>query len=248
MPANALCWWGCMESSRTMPPTWSGSGGRSSARTCRRASVRRSRTGPGTCARSSRTCRSRAASAPRRGGVAAAVTGAVVDADVVVRATSGAIQRAIAEADSPSPGSSTTVGLPEPVQRMLRRCPPTSRAGRPRARGPGRSRCAGLIAAADGRKRQHAEHGIQQPRLRRLDGRRRARTIIQTTSASSSGGQTQPSAVSARARSEDDEPGAGDGHRGGRDRRPALRPVGRSAPTARPAAPSRRRTRAGSRR
>jgi hypothetical protein len=43
-----------------------------------------------------------------------------------VRATSGAIQRAIAEADSPSPGSRTTVGLPEPVQRMLSRCRPTS--------------------------------------------------------------------------------------------------------------------------
>jgi hypothetical protein len=44
----------------------------------------------------------------------------------VVRATFGAIQRAIAEADSPRPGSSTPVGLPEPVQRMFSRCPPTS--------------------------------------------------------------------------------------------------------------------------
>ena len=54
--------------------------------------------------------------------VAAPVTGAVVGTTVVVLATSGAIKRAIAGADSPSPGSRTTVGPPEPMQWMYRRC------------------------------------------------------------------------------------------------------------------------------
>ena len=44
----------------------------------------------------------------------------------VVSATPGATQAAITVDSSPSPGSRTTVGLPEPVQAMWSRWPPTS--------------------------------------------------------------------------------------------------------------------------
>jgi hypothetical protein len=59
------------------------------------------------------------------GCVAPAATGAVIDADFAVADTAGAIQPRSEDAE-PSPGSRTTVGLPEPVQCRCSRCPPTS--------------------------------------------------------------------------------------------------------------------------
>ena len=53
-----------------------------------------------------------------------------------------------------------------------------------------------LVAAADGGERHHREHRVEQPRRLRLGGLRRVWAVIQTTRASSSGGQIHPSVSS----------------------------------------------------
>ena len=71
-----------------------------------------------------------------------------------------------------------------------------------------------LVATADGSERQDAEHWVQQPRLHAAGGPALGVHDDPTTSASSSGApETSERGQRRGARRDDDEPGAGDGHR-----------------------------------
>ena len=166
---------------------------------------------------------------PGGSGVAAAVPGAVVDADGrgardvrgdPARHRRRRLTEARLEHDrrAAGAGAADAQAMPADVDQAPAGDPRQGRVGRVAQR---------LVGPADRREREDTEHGIQQPRLQAPGGpaagardhpdheRRQQR-------------RPEPAERGQRrgARREDDQPGARDAHRCGRDRRPSLRPVG----------------------